>query len=730
MFKRFPLYRQLDQMDCGPTCLRMIARHYGATYTLQQLRDFSHIDREGVSLEGIGYAAEQIGMETLAIKIRYVSDNEEEAALTEVPLPCIAHWRQRHFIVIYEINDRYVKVADPAKGRLKMTKEAFEKGWASDGEWGIVMLLEPGDDFKKKKEDKVNKTGFSFLWRYFWPYSSLLFQLFIGLVLGSIFQLIFPFLTQAIVDLGIKNQDISFIYLILIAQLMLFLGQVGVNFIQNWILLHIGTRINVSLISDFLKKLFHLPIAFFDTKMIGDLLQRIQDHERIEQFLTNSTLTALFSFVNLIIFSIILLLYDTTIFAVFFLGSILYLVWVAIFLKKRKEIDYQRFEELSEDRSALIELINAMQEIKLQNSEKRRRWKWTNIQARLFKVNIRALTITQYQDIGASFISQLKDIIISFVAAKAVIEGHLTLGMMLAVQYIIGQLNAPLQQIIDFIRNAQDANISLERLGEIHGKEEEFDEVEESVAVDVDADILIKNVSFRYNYLSDDVLKDINLRIPNGKVTAVVGGSGSGKTTLVKLMLGFYTPQQGQIFLGDHPLSSIDKREWRGACGAVLQDGYLFTDTIANNVAESSDTLNRRKLIQAGELANIQQFSEALPEGYNTLIGRQGSGISQGQRQRLLIARAIYKDPSFLFFDEATNALDTENEKEIVENLDRFYAKKTVVVVAHRLSTVKDADQIVVLDEGRIAEKGKHKELIAKKGLYYELVRNQLELGQ
>jgi len=708
----------------------MIARHYGATYTLQQLRDFSHIDREGVSLEGIGYAAEQIGMETLAIKIRYVSDNEEEAALTEVPLPCIAHWRQRHFIVIYEINDRYVKVADPAKGRLKMTKEAFEKGWASDGEWGIVMLLEPGDDFKKKKEDKVSKTGFSFLWHYFRPYSSLLFQLFIGLLLGSIFQLIFPFLTQAIVDLGIKNQDINFIYLILMAQLMLFLGQVGVNFIQSWILLHIGTRINVSLISDFLKKLFHLPIAFFDTKMIGDLLQRIQDHERIEQFLTNSTLTALFSFFNLIIFSIILLLYDTTIFAVFFLGSILYILWVAIFLKKRKEIDYQRFEELSEDRSALIELINAMQEIKLQNSEKRRRWKWTNIQARLFKVNIRALTITQYQDIGASFISQLKDIIISFVAAKAVIEGQLTLGMMLAVQYIIGQLNAPLQQIIDFIRNAQDANISLERLGEIHGKEEEFDEVEEPAAVDTDADILIENVSFRYNYLSNDVLKDINLQIPNGKVTAIVGGSGSGKTTLVKLLLGFYTPQQGNIFLGDQALSNLDKREWRNACGAVLQDGYLFTDTIANNVAESSDTLNRGKLVKAGELANIQQFSEALPEGYNTLIGTQGSGLSQGQRQRLLIARAIYKDPSFLFFDEATNALDTENEKEIVENLDRFYAKKTVVVVAHRLSTVKDADQIVVLDEGRIVERGRHNELIAKKGLYYELVRNQLELGQ
>ena len=473
MGRKFPFFQQFDQMDCGPTCLRMIAQHYGKSYSLQYLRERCYIDREGVSLMGISDAAEHIGMRTLAVKLPFETNDEEEASLLEVPLPCIVHWKQRHFIVVYKINKRFVWVADPAKGKLKLKRKDFERGFLSEGDMGIVLVLETGPDFYSQEDEKIKKTGLGFLTRYFRPYRKLITQLLLGLLLGSLFQLIFPFLTQAIVDVGIQNQNIDFIYLILIAQLMIFVSQISVNFIQSWILLHIGTRINVSLISDFLIKLMRLPIGYFDIKMTGDLLQRIKDHDRIELFLTNSTLITLFSFFNLLIFGIVLLIYNNLIFLIFLVASIFYLTWVTIFLKKRKEIDYQNFEQLAENRNVLIELIQGMQEIKLQSSEKKRRWQWTHIQARLFRLSIRSLAISQYQDVGASFISQLKDILISFIAAKAVIEGEMTLGMMLAVQYIIGQLNAPLQQMVNFIRSAQDAEISLERLGEIHNKEEE-----------------------------------------------------------------------------------------------------------------------------------------------------------------------------------------------------------------------------------------------------------------
>ncbi|MEM9820221.1 MAG: peptidase domain-containing ABC transporter [Bacteroidota bacterium] len=730
MFKKFPFYRQLDQMDCGPTCLRMIAEHFGKSYSLQFLRDRCYIDREGVSLMGISDAAESIGMRTLAIKIPYDTDDEEEASLLQVDLPCIAHWRQRHFVVVYKMDKKNVWVADPGKGKIKMKRKDFERGWLSDGSRGIILMLEPSPDFYGQDEEVVNKTGLSFLIKYFKPYKGLILQLLLGLTLASLFQLIFPFLTQAIVDVGIENRNLNFIYLILGAQLMLFLSQTSVKFIQSWILLHIGTRINVSLISDFLIKLMRLPIGFFDIKMIGDLLQRIKDHDRIEAFLTNSTLITIFSFFNLIIFSIVLLIYSSTIFLIFIVASVIYILWVTIFLKKRREIDYQNFEQLSENRNTLIELIQGMQEIKLQNSEKKRRWQWANIQARLFRLSVKSLAIAQYQDIGAGFISQLKDILISFFAAKAVIEGQMTLGMMLAVQYIIGQLNAPLQQMVNFIRSAQDAEISLERLGEIHNKEEEVGDNQTTIDIlPEQGNLIISDLSFRYNALSDFVLKDINLEIPRGKVTAIVGTSGSGKTTLVKLLLGFYPPTEGTVRLGGIHLGNVRKRLWRSQCGAVMQDGYIFTDTIANNIAESEEHVNKEKLLKAVKIANIQEFIENLPLGYNTMVGARGNGVSQGQRQRLLIARAIYKNPEYLFFDEATNALDTKNEKIIMENMDAFFEGRTVIVVAHRLSTVKNADQIVVLERGALIEKGTHKELVEKRGAYYTLVKNQLELG-
>ncbi len=730
MFKKFPYYRQLDAMDCGPTCLRMIADHYGRKYTLQYLREHSYLDREGVSLRGIIEAAETIGMSTMAIKLPFEGESEEEPGLLDAPLPLVAHWKQNHFVVVYKVDKKHVWVADPAFGKTKFTVAAFRKHWESDKQKGIALLLEPTPAFYEEEGEKVRVDGFWYLLRYLRPYRPLILQLVLALLLGSFFQLLFPFLTEAIVDIGIETQDIDFIYLVLMAQLMLFLGQITVNIIQSWILLHIGTRINISLISDFLIKLMRLPIGFFDQKMIGDLLQRIADQRRIEYFLTTSTLSVLFSLFNLIIFGFVLWWYNTVIFLIFLGSSILYLVWIMGWLRKRAEVDHFRFREQSENQSAIIELIQGMQEIKLQRSERKHRWNWMNIQARLFRVNMRSLRITQWQDTGANFISQIKDIFITFYVATLVIEGTMTLGMMLAVQYIIGQLNGPLVQFVNFIRTAQDARISLERLGEIQNMDEE----EMSGRLDTDmlpenGNINIEEVSFQYNKLSDFALKDINLQIPKGKVTAIVGTSGSGKTTLVKLLLGFYKPTKGTIKIGGIHLDNISKGIWRESCGAVMQDGFIFSETIARNVAESDDTVDKAKLLKAVKTANIQEFVESLPLGYNTKVGLRGNGLSQGQRQRLLISRAVYKDPSYLFFDEATNALDAQNEKVIMENMEQFFSGRTVIVVAHRLSTVKNADQIIVLEKGALVEKGTHQSLVEKKGYYYTLVKNQLELG-
>ena len=551
------------------------------------------------------------------------------------------------------------------------------------------------------------------------------------MLIGSLLQLLFPFLTQSIVDIGINNQDISFINLILIAQLVLYASRTAVEFIRSWILLHLGTRINISIISDFLIKLMKLPISFFDTKMIGDLLQRIQDHRRIEHFLTSSTLNILFSFVNLIIFGAVLIYYNLTIFLVFAIGSIIYALWILIFMRRRRELDFKLFDQMADNQSNLIQLITGMQEIKLNNAEKQKRWEWERIQAKLFRVSIKSLALNQYQQVGSVFVNEVKNIFISFLAAKSVIDGDITLGMMLAIQYIIGQLNTPINDLIGFIHSTQDAKISLERLGEIHAKENEEDENIQKVTIfPNDKSLYTEDLCFQYaGPHSEMVLEGINMVVPEGKLTAIVGTSGSGKTTLVKLLLKFYNPVKGNIRLGDIQLGNFSNRIWRDKCGSVMQDGFIFSDSIAKNITVSDEHIDRERLFYAVKMANIQDFIESLPLGYNTKIGNDGHGLSQGQKQRILIARAVYKDPEYLFFDEATNALDAHNEKIIMENLNQFFEGKTVVVVAHRLSTVKNADQIIVLEKGKIVERGDHKELIAKKGVYYHLVKNQLELG-
>ena len=639
-------------------------------------------------------------------------------------------------MVVYKIDKKNnLYIADPAEGLIKLTEKEFKGGWIStkhEGkEKGICLLLEPTPDFYASEDEKTNKASFQFLFSYLRPYKKFLIQLFLGLLAGSLLQLIFPFLTQSIVDFGIANRDIDFVYLVLIAQLMLFSGRTAIDFIRGWILLHISTRINISLISDFLIKLMKLPIRFFDIKMIGDLMQRIGDHTRIENFLTSTSLEILFSVFNLIIFAAVLIFYSMKIFVVFLFGSVLYALWIIIFMKKRKELDYKKFAQLSNNQSNVIQLITGMQEIKLNNCEKQKRWEWERIQARLFKVNVKSLALTQYQQAGSVFINELKNIIISFMAASAVIQGEMTLGMMMAVQYIIGQLNSPIAQLISFMQSAQDAKISLERLGEIHEKEDEENPDDHKLTdLPRKKEIEINKLSFRYEGPhSEKVLKDINLRIPEKKITAIVGTSGSGKTTLIKLMLGFYEPVSGNISIDGIKLENFSQRMWRGSCGVVMQDGFIFSDTIARNIAVSDEVVNKEKLLEAVKTANIQDFIENLPLAYNTKIGQDGHGLSQGQKQRILIARAVYKNPEFIFLDEATNALDANNERVIMNNLNRFFKGRTVVVVAHRLSTVKNADQIVVLEKGKIVEKGTHTELVKKKGAYYRLVKNQLELG-
>ncbi|MEZ4776760.1 MAG: peptidase domain-containing ABC transporter [Bacteroidia bacterium] len=724
----FPYYKQLDAMDCGPTCVRMISRHYGRHYTLKTLREKSTVDREGISLQGISEIAEAIGFRSLGVRLDF------EKLANEAPLPTIAHWNQNHFVVVYKIKNDKVYVADPAYGMLVYSKQDFLKGWASDrekgAESGILLLMEPGPDFMDREEEKPDKSSFQFLFRYVFQFRKYLTQLFLGLILGSLLQLIFPFLTQAVVDFGVGTRNVGFVYLILIAQLVLFASQMAMQFIQAWILIHLSTRINISILSDFLIKLMKLPVGFFDSKKTGDLMQRIGDHRRIELFLTDAVLNSLFSIFTLLMLGFVLAVYSLPVFFIFLTGSLLYIGWILLFLKKRAQLDHRSFAQMAAEQSNIIQLITGMQEIKLNNIERPRRWEWERIQAKLFRINLKKLSLTQYQQGGARFFNQIQNILIIFVSAKAVIEGEMTIGMMMAITYIAGQLNTPIGQLISFVQQAQDAKISLERLGEIHNSPDE-DEAGGigNALMPADRSIHIQNLSFRYGGTeSAEVLKQLNIHIPKGKITAIVGASGSGKTTLIKLLLKFYPPTQGQILVGNTRLEDILNRTWRGSCGVVMQDGFIFSDTVANNIA-MEENIDKYRLQQAVAIANIRTFIDELPLGFNTKIGQEGMGLSGGQKQRILIARAVYKNPDYLFFDEATSALDATNERQIMENLERFFVGKTVIIVAHRLSTVKNADQIIVLENGKVVETGHHKALVDDRGQYYSLIKNQLELG-
>ncbi|MFA6247818.1 MAG: peptidase domain-containing ABC transporter [Mucilaginibacter sp.] len=722
----FPYYKQPDQMDCGPTCLRMVAKHFGRNFKVQTLRQLCEINREGVSLLGISDASEKIGFRSLGAKLTIEN-------LKEAELPCILHWRQNHFVVLYKIKKGKYYIADPGSGLVTLTEAEFAKNWLADttnGE-GIALLLSPTPYFYEQEDEKGTEISWSFLLRYLVTYRQLVIQLLFGLGIGTLLQLVAPFLTQSVVDIGINTRNLNFVYIVIIAQAALIIGRVSVEFIRSWILLHISTRVNISILTDFLIKLMKLPMSFFDTKMTGDIMQRMSDQRRIETFLTGSTLSTLFSMFNLLVFSVVLAYYNIAIFFVYVVSSVLYMGWIFAFLKRRRDLNYKSFEISSKNQSSIVQLVSGMQEIKLNNCEQQKRWEWEHLQARLFKFNVKNLALSQYQQGGSTFINESTNLLITFLSAKAVIDGQLSLGGMIAVQYIIGQLNGPIQQFLGFIQGFQDAKISLERLNEIHemADEEPIDK-EYNHTLPQNRGLSLNNLTFRYPGAGNDpVLENINLEIPQGKTTAIVGMSGSGKTTILKLLLRFYEPEKGDIKIGGQSLGNIGFKTWRSHCGVVMQDGFIFSDSIERNISVGDDYPDKDKLNHAIHVANIQDFIDGLPLGLKTKIGAEGNGISQGQRQRLLIARAVYKNPEYILFDEATNALDANNERVIMDNMKEFFTGRTVVIVAHRLSTVSHADNIILLDRGRIVEQGTHLELTALKGDYYKLVKNQLELG-
>ena len=720
---RFPVDYQMDSQDCGPACLKIIAKYFGRFYSLQYLRDRCGITKQGVSLENLSTGAESLGLRTLAIKCTL------DDIINKIPFPAILFWRDSHFIVVYHANKKYIWVSDPAKGRIKYTHEDFKAGWYKKGETlGVLLAIEPTIDFKRSKVEKeIEKNSFISILRYFIPYKNSFATIFFIMLVVTLLQGMLPFISKAVIDVGIKSSDINFINMVLIGNISILVSITIFNVIRDWILMHITSRVNIALISDYLIKLMKLPVTFFENKLLGDILQRARDHERIRNFIMNNSLSLIFSILTFIIFGIILLTYNPIIFYIFLGGSILYVAWVLLFLRIRKRLDWEYFELVSQDQSYWVETVSAIQDIKIYNYERYRRWKWEEIQARLYKVNKRVLNITNMQKLGAQFIANIKNMAIVFFCASAVIKGDITFGIMISTQFIIGMLNGPLTQFISFIVSAQYAKISFLRMNEIKQlkDEEELLSIGTTSILPEKRDITLSNIIFQYSPNSPVVLKNIFLTIPQNKITAIVGGSGSGKSTLLKLLVRLYKPTAGEIKMGNMNIASINLHTWRNLCGVVMQDGKLFNDTILANIVLDDEHIDYERLHKVCRMAQIAKEINGMPKGYETMIGERGRGISGGQKQRLLIARALYKEPDFLFLDEATNSLDVINEKKIVEALNAAFKDRTVIVVAHRLSTIRNADQIIVLHQGRIAEIGNHENLMTKKGEYFKLVSSQ-----
>ncbi|MBB4807116.1 ATP-binding cassette subfamily B protein [Chryseobacterium defluvii] len=722
LFKNsFPFFKQLDSQDCGFACLKMISKHYGIDISnSNSALSESNLLKQGITISDLNYTSEKLGYKPLVIKLNF------EDVLENAPLPAIFFWNQNHFVVVYKITQEKVYVADPAFGKTVYSKNEFLKGWTQEKTEGIILLLEPTEMlFENSSTEKSNKGSLEYVTQYLKKHKTQLFLIALTLLISSSIELIFPFFTQKILDKGVALKNVSFIYLILIAQVVVFISRVGLEFYRSWLFIHISSRISLSIISDFLIKLMKLPLKFFNSKNIGDLTQRIQDHKRIEEFLSKDLIQTVFSIFSIVIYSFILLYFNVSIFLIVFISTIIELLWIFRFLKKIKILDQKTFSLQAKDQNKIYELINSMQEIKLNNLEENKRNEWQKIQTTIYLNNIDKLKINQQYE-SYRFISFFQTILVVFVSSMAVMNGTLTIGSMLAVMFILGGINAPISQLINFVLQYQLVKVSFERLNEIHNRPDEENPSKVSSLSEIQ-DIEIQNINFSYDN-TNYILKDISLKIPKGKTTAIVGVSGSGKTTLLKLLLKFYKPQKGNLYLHETPLEELENTLWRNKCGVILQDSFIFSDTISYNIA-LEENVNQEKLLNAVKLANVDDFIDKLPLKLNTIIGSEGVGISHGQRQRILIARAIYKDPDYLFFDEATNSLDAKNERIIVENIDQYFKNKTMIVVAHRLSTVKNADQIIVLDNGEIIERGNHDELIRSKGKYFELIQNQLELG-
>lgn len=719
--KKFPSYIQLDAMDCGPASLRIVAKYYGKNFSTKYLRDKCFITREGVSLFDISNAAENLGFRTLPIKVTY------EDLKTKIPLPIIAHWDYKHFVVVYKVKENKVYISDPAYGLVTYNKKEFCDSWAKNGDKGAILVMEPTSKLYNL-EGTETPTVFTHFFRYIIPHKKFFVQVLIGMILGILLSLIFPLITQSIIDVGIENRDIDFINILLFASLVLTFSSVLSNFIMDRVMLFVSDRINIAMVSDFLTKLMKLPIPFFERKMVSDVLQRIQDHVRVQDFIMKVSLSMIIAILTFIVYSIIIIFYSRTLFFVFTIGSLLYVGWIILFLKKRRKLDYQSFEATAENQNDFLEIMGSIHEIKVNNISNIKRWQWLKSRLNIYNVNVKMLNLSQVQGVGSTLINQVKNLLITFIAAKSVIDGQMTLGMMLSAQYIIGQLNGPIGKFIGFVQSYQDAKISIERINEVV-----YEEQEEKRFVGIknkmphSKTITLKNVSFSYNPSWGNVLNNISLVIPQGKITAIVGESGSGKTTLMKLLLRFYEPSSGEIKIDKVDLSSIDIDEWREQCGIVLQEGKILNDTLLNNIVLNNEEIDQEKLHFAITSANLTSYIDALPLKLYTILGAGGNGLSSGQKQRVLIARAIYKNPYYFFFDEATNSLDANNEKEITQNLNKIIKDKTAVIIAHRLSTIKNSDNIVVLKDGEIAEQGTHNQLLKKRKLYFNLIKNQLD---